>query len=419
MPTPAPRRDPQGRDDRPSRPAANGTRGRHRAARPRIAASHATLMRPPSGGRRGGTPPPCDSGAAASGSRPPRHRCREGACEELPAARGPGRSTGSAGRAHPEPSPEERPVALAPGLRRASRAGSDVQRRHLVTPVVLDHEQATAGRHAPFSIEQHRHAQSAASGSGRPSRSNPSTGHGHLERPVGGARTLARAGPFAGHVTRAPRTSSWRARNPSPCAPRSSTRRPATGPSVARVRGIFSSTSTMRAGEPGGARRRGEGGVQDQFEGRIHVSAKSPEMGPGPTSYRRCRRPSRLQQPATTANDGAQRDELARPARPFDDWIGIEEAAAYLAIPVRTLYLHCPAGSAAGHQGGADVAVQAVPARRAPRGAPDGAAPAAPAVSAAPTLPASAQALRLAVPLPLPPASEQRQLDSWPSRADC
>ena len=28
----------------------------------------------------------------------------------------------------------------------------------------------------------------------------------------------------------------------------------------------------------------------------------------------------------------------------FDDWIGIEEAAAYLAIPVRTLYLHAQQG---------------------------------------------------------------------------
>jgi excisionase family DNA binding protein len=29
---------------------------------------------------------------------------------------------------------------------------------------------------------------------------------------------------------------------------------------------------------------------------------------------------------------------------PFDDWIGIDEAAAYLAIPVRTLYLHAQQG---------------------------------------------------------------------------
>ena len=28
----------------------------------------------------------------------------------------------------------------------------------------------------------------------------------------------------------------------------------------------------------------------------------------------------------------------------FDDWIGIDEAAAYLAIPVRTLYLHAQQG---------------------------------------------------------------------------
>jgi diguanylate cyclase (GGDEF)-like protein/excisionase family DNA binding protein len=97
--------------------------------------------------------------------------------------------------------------------------------------------------------------------------------------------------------------------------------------------------------------------------------------------------------------------------RPFDEWIGIEEAAAYLAIPVRTLYRLAQRGQLPASKVGRTWRFKRSQLDEHLAGVLTDPAPSPSAAAAGILVPAAASASPLAVPVSSPPAAEQRQLE--------